>query len=260
MPRSRNIKPAFFKNEDLAELDPAGRLLFIGLWCLADRNGVVEYRPKRIKIELFPYDEKIDINGYITVMERLQLIQLLTDGLNDWLYIPTFTKHQNPHHTEKTNYPQPNELKSKEKTNLTVRAPLSNCYDPADSCLLNPDSCSLIPETGTLIADTSGKPDDAAEILNFLNKTTGKNFKHVESNIKLIKARLKEGHDKNEIMAVINRKTREWENDPKMSKYIRPATLFNAEKFNQYVGDLGIETPEEADKRKMDEWLNGGQI
>lgn len=39
MARARNIKPSFFKNEDLADLNPFDRLLFIGLWCLADREG-----------------------------------------------------------------------------------------------------------------------------------------------------------------------------------------------------------------------------
>ena len=50
MSRARNIKPAFFKNELLAELDAFDRLLFIGLWCLADREGRTEDRPKRIKM------------------------------------------------------------------------------------------------------------------------------------------------------------------------------------------------------------------
>ena len=40
MSRSRNIKPGFFKNEHLAECQPLARLLFIGLWTLADREGL----------------------------------------------------------------------------------------------------------------------------------------------------------------------------------------------------------------------------
>lgn len=56
MARARNIKPGFFANEDLAECDPLARLLFAGLWCLADREGRLEDRPKRIRAELLPYD------------------------------------------------------------------------------------------------------------------------------------------------------------------------------------------------------------
>lgn len=54
--RARNIKPGFFKNEDISECSPSARLLFIGLWMLADREGRLEYRPKRWKGELFPYE------------------------------------------------------------------------------------------------------------------------------------------------------------------------------------------------------------
>ena len=56
MARIRTIKPDFFKNEELADLPAMIRLLFIGLWTLADREGRLEDRPKRIKAELFPYD------------------------------------------------------------------------------------------------------------------------------------------------------------------------------------------------------------
>ena len=54
MARARNIKPAFFKNETLVELPVETRLLFIGLWTLADREGRLEDRPKRIKMEIYP--------------------------------------------------------------------------------------------------------------------------------------------------------------------------------------------------------------
>ena len=49
MARSRNIKPSIMANEELAELEPLSRLLFIYLWMLADKAGRLEDRPKRIK-------------------------------------------------------------------------------------------------------------------------------------------------------------------------------------------------------------------
>ena len=48
MARARILKPGFFANELLAEIHPYGRLLFAGLWTLADREGRLEDRPKRI--------------------------------------------------------------------------------------------------------------------------------------------------------------------------------------------------------------------
>lgn len=100
MARARNIKPGFFKNEDLCELDPIDRLLFIGLWTLADREGRLEDRPKRIKMELFPCDNldtdaalgRLAHGGFIT---RYEVEGFLVIG------IPNFIKHQSPHGTEK---------------------------------------------------------------------------------------------------------------------------------------------------------------
>ena len=52
MARARNIKPGFFTNDELVELPFATRLLFIGLWTIADREGRMVDRPKKIKMEI----------------------------------------------------------------------------------------------------------------------------------------------------------------------------------------------------------------
>ena len=57
MARSRNIKPGFFANDELAELPALTRLFFIGMWTIADREGRLEDRPKKLKVEVLPYDE-----------------------------------------------------------------------------------------------------------------------------------------------------------------------------------------------------------
>lgn len=141
MARARNIKPAFFKNEDLGTADPFVSLLFAGLWTLADRKGILEDRPLRIKAELFPYRDNFDINGYLTVLVSLGFIRRYeVDGLK-LIYILNFSKHQNPHHTEKdSEYPE-----YSDRCNITVTTPLNNGIAPADSLLLIPDS--LIPDS-----------------------------------------------------------------------------------------------------------------
>ena len=75
--------------------------------------------------------------------------------------------------------------------------------------------------------------------MEFLNRKTGKNFKPVEANLKFIRARLAEENGNIQTLkAVVAIKIRDWGNDPKMKIYLRPATLFNATKFNQYVGEM----------------------
>lgn len=100
------------------------------------------------------------------------------------------------------------------------------------------------------------KLDDAKRIIEYLNTKAGKGFKAVDSNLKLIRARMKEGHSSADIIAVIDRKCLQWPLGDKMHEYLRPSTLFGAEKFNQYVGELGVETPEQKREREMEEWIN----
>ena len=139
MARSRNIKPALFKNEILGEADPMLTILFIGLWCLADRCGRLEDRPKRIKVEIFPYRENININGYLTELERLGFIHRYTCENQDIIQVLTFNIHQNPHKTEKDSALPEYSIDTCSCV-LTVKDTLSNGSCPADSLLLIPDS------------------------------------------------------------------------------------------------------------------------
>lgn len=87
--------------------------------------------------------------------------------------------------------------------------------------------------------DMSGKPDVAAEIIDYLNERAGRNFRHQKANLDLVKARMKEGATVEMIKAVIDAKIKQWKRDPKWSEYLRPETLFGAKKFAQYSGQLG---------------------
>lgn len=80
---------------------------------------------------------------------------------------------------------------------------------------------------------------EAEEILSFLNETGNKNFTASDVNLDFIIARLKEpGVTPDKCRQVIAKKVRKWKDDPKMDEFIRPATIFNKTKFNQYMGEL----------------------
>lgn len=95
----------------------------------------------------------------------------------------------------------------------------------------------------------SSKHDIAEKILEHLNLKAGRSYRPVPSNIKLIQARLSEGNKPQDLIAVINRKCAEWLDDPKFAQYLRPSTLFNATKFNDYVGQLDSPLPARSSQR-----------
>jgi hypothetical protein len=147
MARARNIKPSFFTNEILGQLDPIIGMTFVGLWCLADRDGRLEDRPLRIKAELFPYRESLDVNGYLTVLERHGfLTRYEVDGVR-YIEITNFVKHQNPHHTEKPKGYPCKPAPVLDNRDLTVKELLANGENkvPERSDSLIPDS--LIPDS-----------------------------------------------------------------------------------------------------------------
>jgi hypothetical protein len=99
MARARNIKPSFFMNEVLGDLDPLVRLLFIGLWCQADREGRLEDRPKRIKQAALCYDN-CDVDELLNELMKNKFIERYSVGDENYIQICKFALHQNPHHKE----------------------------------------------------------------------------------------------------------------------------------------------------------------
>ncbi len=99
MPRIRQIKPEFFIDDDVALLDPLARLLFIGLWTLADKEGRLEDRPVRIKAQIQPYDNT-DTDKQLLDIEALGFIHRYIVEGKRYIQIRTFTEHQHFHHKE----------------------------------------------------------------------------------------------------------------------------------------------------------------
>lgn len=170
MPRARNIKPAFFKNDLLSDQDPLGRLLFIGLWTICDYRGCLEWRPKRVKAEILPYDN-CDIEALAINLDKSGFIRFYSDGDKMFAKVVNFTTHQNPHKNERqsgTDIPdyteemrQAIDLKGlaiiRDKSGLK---PEQYASDPADSCFLIPDSPILNPERENSSADASPPPKE----------------------------------------------------------------------------------------------------
>lgn len=86
---------------------------------------------------------------------------------------------------------------------------------------------SLVPE----ITSPSVLRDTAKRLVSFLRKKTGRNYRTVESTLKPIIQRLKEGATEMQCKQVILRKHRDWGHDSKMERYLRSSTLFNKTNF-----------------------------
>lgn len=114
--RARNIKPGFFQNEDLVECSFGARLLFIGLWCLADREGRLEDRPKKIKMEIFPADN-VDCDALLDELKKYNFIIRYEAEGGRYIEVVNFAKHQKPHIREsESEIPPRQAMSGKNKT------------------------------------------------------------------------------------------------------------------------------------------------
>lgn len=90
MARIRTIKPEFFTSEDIVGLSTHARLLYIALWCEADKEGRLTWKPTTFKLRYLPADQ-VDIQELCSELVRQGVVKLYGGGL---AWIPGFSKHQ----------------------------------------------------------------------------------------------------------------------------------------------------------------------
>ncbi|HHD2633992.1 TPA: hypothetical protein ACN02P_004015 [Klebsiella pneumoniae] len=195
MARSRNIKPGFFTNDELAECHPLGRLLFAGLWTIADKEGRLDDRPKKIKAMLLPFDEA-DCDALLQQLNDHKFIIRYRVNGECYIQISNWKKHQNPHCKEAASeIPAPiendkitgqeqckedTEEEKKDSESLQdvenkgapelhgtsmVQESVENNLNPADSLNLIPDSLNPDPDSldNTQAASATCEGDKGAE-------------------------------------------------------------------------------------------------
>lgn len=172
MARARNIKPGFFTHDGLAELDALTRLLFIGLWTVADRAGRIEDRPKRIKAEVMPYDN-CDIDRMLDALHKAGFILRYRAGEVAAIQIVKWDKHQNPHIKEsESTIPAP-DMHGANTVQAGKSARKAEQPSPEQAGRI-PDSGFPLPDPLTPATDVAGagkaarrqpvrKPDDVTE-------------------------------------------------------------------------------------------------
>jgi hypothetical protein len=163
--RARNIKPGFYHNDTLAECSVWARLIFPGLWMMADRQGRLEDRPARIKAALLPYDAQ-NVDKLLTELHNHGFICRYSIGASKYIQIINFDKHQNPHCKEPVStIPAPPgdsycPVRARCESDAgTVQEQEQNSSDPADSGFPLPNPPSRIPikgESGALPFPSEG--------------------------------------------------------------------------------------------------------
>lgn len=119
--RIRSIKPEFWKSEKMASLSRDARLLFIGLWGLADDYGLFRAHPSLIKGEIFAYDDDADVAAWLRALVDAGVVMLYTHGGQRYGAVVNFQEHQKIDRRAASRIPRPPTAESAESA--TAEAP-----------------------------------------------------------------------------------------------------------------------------------------
>lgn len=93
--RIRSVRPDFWQDDTLGHLSDAARLFYIGLWCVADDAGWLEWKPAQIGAALYPYRNAAarvrSIEGWGETLVDAGRVVRYPCGC---AHIPTLPKHQ----------------------------------------------------------------------------------------------------------------------------------------------------------------------
>ena len=212
----------------MAQLSHGAERLFWRLTTVADDFGRFEADPMVMLAQCFPnmlHRVKIrDIQAWLAEARTCDLLRTYANNGKMFGFFVTWPTYQIKR-AKHSKYPEP--------------PPDSMCEQ------MSPRSeSSDTPRSEKREARKPSEPDGspAAQILTWLNQKAGRTFRPVPANLDFIRARLADGIQPWQLKAIISRKTREWSKDPTTAPYLRPATLFNKTKCEQYLGELPPET------------------
>lgn len=141
MPRIRSIKPQFFSDEKVGKLTRDARLLFIGIWCWSDDEGIIIWLPEYLRSIIFPYD------GF-TVQEVQALMKQLTNKKMVRAYRTkrnhgeTYAQVVNFNVHQRINRPQPSSL-PKPSWHNQCQSDANGCKSGANDGQVDASSCKV---------------------------------------------------------------------------------------------------------------------
>ena len=97
---------------------------------------------------------------------------------------------------------------------------------------------------------TEEKRIKPGNVIDALNRITGREFHKTETYYRHINARVKEGYILSDFELVIKRKVDQWKDDPEKREYLRPQTLFGT-KFDSYLQEARIWEKDQEKKTKL---------
>lgn len=235
MAQRRMFSKKIVETDFFMEMSPTAKLLYFYLNMSADDDGFVG-NPKTIKLISGATDDDLKI------LIAKQFIIPFDSGvivIKDW-------KIHN--YIQKDRYNQTQYLDEKKQLLVEENGSYTKCIQDV----------SKVDTQDRLGKDRLGKDNNMSdksdevipysEIISYLNEKTGRGFRNVDANKKLIKARWNEGFKVEDFKTVIDNMVTNWSgkifNGVPAENYLQPKTLFS-NKFDNYLNQKPITRPQD---------------
>ena len=253
--RIRTIKPEFWESESLGRVSREARLLFIGLFSCCDDSGRTRASSRLLASRLYPYDEDAGrlLERWLAELEAQGCIRRYTVEGDKYLDIPKWLSHQKidkPSTSKLPEFDEASRTPREDSRKIALEQGTGNREQGEEQ-----GAGSGVPPASPLpaadpIPTKTLRMAKARPILHLLNQESGRAFRETEANLLLIAARLdEEGVTVESVMQMVRRMCSKWRNDPKMSEYLRPETLFGKTKFESYHANRNMPIHEDAGGR-----------
>jgi hypothetical protein len=185
MQRIRTVKPELFRHEGLFEAEQDFklplRLAFIGIFTCCDREGRFRWRPKQLKLDVFPYDDDLDMEHVLDALVTRGFIAKYACGGEIYGCIPSWHRHQQINNRESSSV-----LPGSDRNSAVSE---SDKNDASSSCDLHVDST---PGERTCMHQGKGKGKG----------TEREGEKEVEGNTRDTRLMARQSHDPSALMLI----------------------------------------------------------
>lgn len=254
MARIRSVKPDYYRHEGLQDLEAANpgayaMLVFQGLWGHCDSQGVFEYRPRQLKLDILPF-LPFDMEDTLALLVSAGFVKRYESGGRQYGIIESFPTHQRLSGKESgeagVKHPLPSQEAPKKEKKATVKRERSDGEAPVKHPESQEEERSMGREgernTGArealadVPADLPEVVDDVGLVMQHVRAVLHPRMSR-EAQEKFILPRLKAGATVAQLCLVVDRFKAKWGNDDQMRQHLTPETLFRASKWEKHLID-----------------------
>ena len=263
---NRILREGFLDDELVSSVSEGAETLFARLLLVVDDYGRFDGRPEFIRVKCYPLlvgDDDLARIGKRDVSVKAITARLRELARKDaagnclvtpyrfkgkpYIQLNNFKQRLRLMHSK---WPEPPAVPEPEPVLPLVADPPPG---PGD------DAPPADPPPPPVLAPRARAQAIAARAIDYLNEKAGTKFRHLDGTLKLPIARVLEGATEADLIAVIDLKLAQALKGEFDRKYLRPATLFNAEKFSNYIGQVAIKPPGPAapvPKVRVEAWVD----